>query len=107
MNVGKIIKRAIQVLAGLGLCLMFGFPLANAWFEAHPDESKVLLGAAAQVDPEADTLTKAGQFVGNLGKNREEVTVEKRAEANQKANEEAERKQDELRKFNTGELESD
>ena len=107
MTVGKIIKRTIQLLAGLGLCLMFGFPLANVWMAANPEKADVLLGAAAQVDPEADTVTRAGQFFGNLGKSNAEVTEVRRAKAEGKANEEAERRQDELRKFNMGELGSD
>lgn len=107
MTVGKIIKRTIQVLAGLGLCLMIGFPLTSAYFESHPDAAAVLLGAAERVDPAADKVTQASQFVGSIGKSRREVAELKREEAEDKAFEEAERKHEEMRRFNTGELGSD
>jgi hypothetical protein len=107
MAVGKIIKRTIQVLPGLGLCLMFGFPLVNAYFDAHPEAGAVLDGAADHVDPAADKVTQAGQFVGSIGKSRHELTDRKREEAEDKAFDEAERKREEMRRFNTGELESD
>jgi uncharacterized protein YPO0396 len=107
MTVGKIIKRTIQLLAGLGLCPMFGFPLLNAYFDAHPEAAAVLDGAAEHVDPAADKVTQASQFVGNIGKSRHELVDRKREEAEDKAFEEADRKRDEMRRFNTGALESD
>ena len=107
MGVGKIIRRTIQVAAGLGLCAMFGFPMANAWLESHPDQMATLEVAAEQVDPEAGTVAKAGQFVGAIPKSRRVVAETKRDEANEKAFDEAQRKADEMRKFNTGELGSE
>jgi len=107
MGVGKIIKRTIQLAAGLGLCAMFGFPLANAWFEAHPDQVATLEDAAGQVDPEAGTIAKAGQFVGAIPKSRQVVAEKKRDEADDKAFDEAQRKADEMRRFNAGYLGSE
>ena len=106
MRFGKIFKRTVQVLAGLGLCVLFGFPITNAWLEAHPENADVLLGAASQVDQEAGTMTQAGQFVSNLEKSRQNVAEDSRAKAEDKANEEAERRADELRRFNADESNS-
>jgi len=107
MGVGKFIKRTIQVAAGLGLCAMFGFPLANAWLESHPDQMATLEVAAEQVDPEAGAVAKAGQFVRAISKSRQVVAETKRDEANDKAFDEAERKAEEMRRFNAGDRSSE
>ena len=104
MIIGKIIKRTVQVCAALGLLAMFGYPLAGAWLEAHPDTQAALDGAADNVDPQAGTFTRAKQFVTSVSKSREAVTEKKREEAEDKAAAELERKDIERRRFNSGEM---
>ena len=102
--IGTVIKRTIQVFAALLLLAMFGYPLSAAWLERHPETEDVLDGAGANVDPEAGVFTRAGQFVTGISKSREALAEEAREKAEDKAFEEAERKESNLRKFNSGEL---
>ena len=104
MVIGKIIKRTVQVFAALGLLAMFGYPLAGAWLDAHPDTQAALDGAADNVDPRAGTFTRVKQFVTGISKSREAVTEKKREEAEDKAAAELERKETERRRFNSGEM---
>lgn len=104
MLIGKVIKRTVQVFAALGLLVMFGYPLAGAWLEAHPDTQAALDGAADNVDPQAGIFTRAEQFVTGVSKSREEAKEEKREEAENKTAAELERKETERRRFNSGEM---
>ena len=104
MIIGKLIKRTVQVFAALGLLAMFGYPLAGAWLDAHPDTQAALDGAADNVDPRAGTFTRVKQFVTGISKSREAVTEKKREEAEDKAAAELERKETERRRFNSGEM---
>ena len=104
MVIGKIIKRAVQVCAALGLLAMFGFPLAGAWLDAHPDTQAALGGAVDNVDPEAGAFTRAKQFVTGLSKSRDAVKEKKREEIEDKAAAELDRKETERRRFNSGEM---
>ena len=104
MLIGKVIKRTVQVFAALGLLALFGYPLAGAWLDAHPDTQAALDGAADNVDPQAGTFTRAKQFVTGVSKSREAVAEEKRERADDKAIEDRDRKENELRRFNTGQL---
>ncbi len=104
MLIGKVIKRTVQVFAALGLLALFGYPLAGAWLDAHPDTQAALDGAADNVDPEAGTFTRAEQFVTGISKSREAAAEKKREEAADKAADELERKETERRRFNSGEM---
>ena len=104
MLIGKIIKRTVQVFAALGLLAMFGYPLAGAWLDAHPDTQAALDRAADNVDSEAGAFTRAKQFVSGVSKSREALAEEKRERADDKAADERARKENELRQFNTGQL---
>ena len=104
MVIGKIIKRAVQVCAALGLLTMFGYPLSAAWLERHPDTESALSGAADNVDSKAGYFTRTQQFVSGVSTSREAAAEDKRERAEDKALDEAERKEREMRKFNSGEL---
>ena len=105
--VGKIIKRTIQTLATLGLLVMFGFPLTSAWLDAHPDAQAALDHAGKNVDAEAGTFTKAKQFVSGYSKSSEVLAEEKRERAEDSAYDEARRKEEANRRFNSGEMSDD
>ncbi|MFM5916340.1 MAG: hypothetical protein ACKOOL_02280 [Novosphingobium sp.] len=102
MNPVKAIKRIIQACAALLLLAMFGYPIAAMWAEKHPDGGAAFEVAAGLVDPEADRMTQAGQFVSNIDKGRREIAEREREKAADKAIEQERRKQEELRRFNTG-----
>lgn len=104
---GKIIKRTIQTVAALALLVMFGFPLAGAWFDAHPDAADALEMAAGQVDQQAGLFTRARQFVGGVSKSRNAVAEQKREAVEDKAYDEARRKEERRRRFNSGEMSGD
>ena len=104
---GKIIKRTIQTLAGLGLLVMFGFPLTATWLDAHPETTAALEMAAGQVDHEAGLFTRARQYVGGISKGRQAVAEKKREAVEDKAYDEARRKEERRRRFNSGELSDD
>ena len=100
----RVIKRAIQVIAAAFLLAMFGYPLAGAWLAHHPDTQAALDDAADNVDPEAGFFTRARQFVSGVSKSREVAAEEQRERAEEKLIDKERRKQDELRRFNTGQL---
>ena len=104
MIIGKLIKRTVQVFAALGLLALFGYPLAGAWLERHPDTERALSIAADNVDSKAGFFTRTQQFVSGVSKSRENAAEDKRERAEDKALDEAERKEREMRNFNTGGL---
>ena len=97
-----MIKRLIQICAGLLLAAMFGYPLLGAWLERHPESEMALSGAASLVDKQAGVFTQGGQFVRGVAKSRELLDEEKREQAEDKANAEIERKEAARRRFNSG-----
>ena len=103
----RIVKRLVQLCAALGLLAMFGFPLAGAWFDAHPDAQAALDHAGENVDAEAGTFTKAKQFVSGYSKSREALAEEKRERAEDKLIDEQRRKEERRRRFNSGEMSGD
>lgn len=107
MNALKIIKRTGQVTIALGLCWLYSPLLIQGIFAADPDAGDVIEGAAWHVDGSADKVTQAAQFVGNIDKSRREVAERNQEKADEKAYEEAERKRDEMRRFNSGDYEDE
>ena len=107
MFVGRIIKRLIQLSAGLLLAAMFGYPLLATWLESHPETEQALNGAAEQVDRKAGVFTQGQQFVRGIGKSRELVADEQRERAEDKIDAEQRRKAEENRRFNSGEMAGD
>ena len=103
----RIVKLLVQLCAALGLLAMFGFPLAGAWFDAHPDAAATLEMAAGQVDQQAGLFTRARQFVGGVSKSRHAVAEQKREAVEDKAYNEARRKEERRRRFNSGEMSRD
>lgn len=103
----RIVKRLVQLCAALALLAMFGFPLAGAWFDAHPDATAALDMAAGQVDQEAGLFTRARQFVGGVSKSRQVVAEQKREAVEDKAYDEVRRKEERRRRFNSGEMSGD
>ena len=100
----RMTKRIVQIFAGLFLLAMFGIPLAGAWLEAHPDTQAALERAGENVDPEAGFFTRAKQFVSGVSKSGEALVAEKRERAEDKLIDDERRKQEKLRRFNTGDL---
>ena len=100
----RMTKRIVQIFAGLFLLAMFGIPLAGAWLDAHPDTRAAIEGAADNVDPEGGFFRRSQQFASGLSKSRAVLAEEKRERADDKVAEERERKANELRRFNTGQL---
>ena len=107
MLAGRLIKRLIQLSAGLLLAAMFGYPLLATWLEGHPETEQALNGAAEQVDRQAGVFTQSQQFVRGIGKSRELVADEQRERTEDKAAAELERKREANRRFNSGELAGD
>lgn len=102
MTVGGLIKRCIQVLAGLGLATMFLLPVALTWADDHPESA--LMIALSGVDRDAGIFTQIEQFVTGASKAEKMVAEATRDKAEDAANREIERKQAESRRFNEGSL---
>lgn len=100
MTVGGLIKRCIQILAGLGLAVMLLLPVGLTWVDDHPDSA--LLVAFSGVDRNAGVVTQVEQFFTGASKADKMVADAKRDKAEDKANREIERKQTESRRFNEG-----
>ena len=103
----RVIKRLIQLSAGLLLAAMFGYPLLATWLEKHPETEHALNSAAEQVDQKAGIFTQGQQFVRGIGKSRELVADEQRERVEDEAAAELERKREANRRFNSGEMAGD
>ena len=107
VQIAKLIKRTVQTLAALWLLSMLFIGLGGTYFEHNPESGLAALGGIASVDREAGVVTQAGQFINGVAKTPKMVAELKREEAEDKANAEIERKQQESRRFNAGQRDYD
>ena len=107
VQLGRLIKRTVQALAALWLLFMLFIGIGGTYLEHNPESGLAALGGFVSVDPEAGVFTQAGQFINGAAKTPKMVADLKREEAEDKANREIERKQEESRRFNEGQRDYD